>query len=79
MFGGPKRIPIPHAEGAHGGGDPVMLEQIFSANPPPDPLNRAASHIDGAASILMGIAANESMDSGKAIDVDDLLSLPVTA
>jgi predicted dehydrogenase len=79
MFSGPRRIAIPHAEGAHGGGDPVMLEQIFSANPPPDPLNRAASHIDGAASILMGIAANESMETGQAINVDDLLPLPLTA
>jgi hypothetical protein len=34
-----------------------MLEQIFAPNPPADPFNRAASHIDGAASILLGIAA----------------------
>ena len=52
---------FPVAEGGHGGGDMVMLEQLFAPVPPPDPFNRAASHIDGAASILMGIAANQSI------------------
>jgi hypothetical protein len=64
-------------EGGHGGADPVMLEQLFSPDPPPDPFNRAASHIDGAASILMGIAANESIQTGQMIVVDDLFALPV--
>src|SRR5690606_15646739 len=76
MFGVPYDVAIPNAEGAHGGGDVIMLEQLFAAEPPPDPFDRAATHIDGAASILMGIAANESMRSGRAIDCDDLLKLP---
>ncbi len=75
MFGLPTDVPLPHADGAHGGGDPVMLEQIFSPNPPTDPFGRAATHLDGAASILMGIAANESIESGRAIEVDDLLKI----
>ncbi len=76
MFGRPYTVEIPAAEGGHGGADPVMLEQIFSPNPPPDPYQRAASHIDGAASILMGIAANESIATGKMVEVDALLKLP---
>lgn len=76
MFGRPYIVEIPEGVGGHGGGDRVMLEQIFAANPPADPFNRAASHIDGAASILMGIAANESMATGQPITVDDLLKLP---
>lgn len=76
MFGQPYEVDIPAGEGGHGGADPVMLEQIFSPNPPPDPFNRAASHIDGAASIMMGIAANESIRTGKLIRVDDLFPLP---
>ena len=59
MFGTPYEAEIPEGDGDHGGADPVMLEQIFSPNPPEDPYKRAASHIDGAASILTGIAANE--------------------
>ncbi|MBN1430031.1 MAG: Gfo/Idh/MocA family oxidoreductase [Anaerolineae bacterium] len=76
MFGTAYEVEIPPAAGGHGGADPVMLEQIFSPNPPADPFNRAASHIDGAASILVGISANESMKMGKLIDVDDLFVLP---
>jgi len=76
MFGLPVDVPIPEAQGAHGGGDAVLLEQLFATKPPADPYHRAASHIDGAASILLGIAANESMVTGQAIDVDSLLELP---
>jgi hypothetical protein len=53
-----------------------MLEQIFAENPPPDPFARDASHIDGAASILMGICANESMRTEKMINVDEMFKLP---
>lgn len=76
MFAEPYEVAIPKAEGGHGGADPVMLEQIFSPNPPADPFNRAASHIDGAASILMGISANRSIATGLPVNVDDLLKLP---
>jgi predicted dehydrogenase len=77
MFGTGYEVEIPKAEGGHGGADPVMLEQIFSPNPPPDPFNRAASHVDGAASIMLGIAANEAMRTGKMVHIDDLFALPV--
>ncbi|MBN1286937.1 MAG: Gfo/Idh/MocA family oxidoreductase [Anaerolineae bacterium] len=76
MFQAPYEVDIPAARGGHGGGDPVMLAQIFSPNPPEDPYKRAASHIDGAASILLGISANHSMRTGQLIHVDDLLKLP---
>jgi hypothetical protein len=48
-------------------------------NPPPDPYRRAASHIDGAASILVGISANEAMKTGRLVTVDDLFRLPEKA
>jgi predicted dehydrogenase len=76
MFGSQYEVEIPPAEGGHGGADPVMLEQLFSPNPPPDPFNRAASHFDGAASILMGLAANESIRTGQLVHTPDLFSLP---
>jgi predicted dehydrogenase len=76
MFDQPYAVDVPAGDGGHGGADPVMLEQLFSPNPPPDPFNRAASHIDGAASILMGIAANQSIATGQAVNVDDLFVLP---
>ena len=76
MFGMPYDVEVPAGEGGHGGADPILLEQLFSPNPPADPFKRAASHIDGAASILVGIAANESMKTGKMIMIDDLFALP---
>ena len=76
MFGVPKVIEVPTAKGGHGGGDPVMLEQIFSPTPPQDPFSRAATHIDGAAAVLIGAAGNVSIESGKPVNIDDLLKLP---
>ncbi len=76
MFGKPYEAPIPETTGGgHGGGDRVMLEQIFSPTPPLDPFARAASHIDGAASILLGIAANMSMAENRLVSVDEILPL----
>jgi predicted dehydrogenase len=75
MFKPPYNVKIPAAAGGHGGADPVMLEQIFHPNPPYDKFNRGASHIDGAASILLGIAANKSLETKQMIQVDDLLQL----
>lgn len=75
MFGQPYEVDVPVADGGHGGADPVMLEQLFAPNPPPDPYKRAASHIDGAASVLVGIAANESMRTGRQITIADLFDL----
>ena len=76
MFGVPREIEIPKATGGHGGGDPVMLRDIFDPNAPADPLKRAASHIDGAASILMGISANESIRTGMPVKCDEMIPLP---
>ncbi len=52
-----------------------MLEQIFAPAPPADPFHRAASHVDGAASILLGIAANKSIETGTLIRTSDLVTL----
>jgi predicted dehydrogenase len=59
--------------GGHGGGDGVMLADIFDPKVPKDPLHRKASHSDGAYSILIGIAACHSIDTGKAISIPALL------
>ena len=76
MFGQSYDVDVPSGDGGHGGADPVMLEQLFSPNPPFDPYRRAASHIDGAASALVGISANLSMKTGQLVTVGDLFPLP---
>jgi predicted dehydrogenase len=76
IFGKPYEVDVETIDGPHGGGDRIMLEQIFSSHPPPDPFHRAASHIDGTASILLGICANESMRTGQSVTCDDMVALP---
>lgn len=75
IHGTPYSVEVPEGVGGHGGGDRVMLEQIFHPNPPQDPYQRAASHIEGAASILLGIAANRSIACGQAVEVDEFLAI----
>ncbi len=71
----PETIEAWRGTGDHGGADPVMLSHLFDArNAGPDRYGRSSTHIDGAWSILTGIAANASVASGAAIDVDDLLA-----
>ena len=74
MFGTPYKVDFKSGEGGHGGGDPVLLNDIFGV-PEYDPLNRAASHIDGAMSILTGIAANESMKTGMPVNIKGLVNI----
>jgi len=73
MFGKPYEIDFEEGKGGHGGGDTVMLNDIFG-DPQPDRFRRAASHIDGAYSILTGIAANKSIASGTPVRIRDLLT-----
>jgi predicted dehydrogenase len=72
MFDEPYSAELLKAEGGHGGGDPVLLNDLFGV-PAPDPLKRAASHVDGAMSIMTGIAANQSIRTGLPVWVADLL------
>ena len=76
MFEPAYEVEIRKLEGGHGGGDPVMLDDIFNPNAPYDPLHRAASHIDGAMSIMTGICANKSMASGQPVNVFDYIDIP---
>ncbi|KFA72800.1 hypothetical protein S40288_06368 [Stachybotrys chartarum IBT 40288] len=75
LFEKPVEVPVEEGGGAHGGGDEVLLEDLFGT-PVSDGFRRAASHVDGAASILTGIAANRSMATGEVVRVDDILKLP---
>ena len=66
-------VDIWESQGGHGGGDWLMLRDIFDPTAEMDPLKRAADQRSGAYSILTGIAANLSMKSGQAVVVADLV------
>jgi predicted dehydrogenase len=76
LFEKPREIEIPEGQGSHGGGDVVLLDDLFG-EPVSDQYLRAASHVDGALSILTGIAANRSIETGQAVHVDDVFRIPV--
>ncbi|KAH9433073.1 hypothetical protein MCOR02_007744 [Pyricularia oryzae] len=71
----PEEIELQDSVGAHGGGDSVLLQDLFG-EPVSDEYMRAASHLDGALSILTGIAANRSIATGQVVNVDDVLHIP---
>lgn len=58
----------------HGGGDKRLHEQIFKHPELKDPFDRAAGIRDGAMSILIGIAARKSIESGQPIKIGELTS-----
>lgn len=60
-------------EGGHGGGDKILLDDIFLPEKKNDIYKRAADYRSGAYSILTGIAANLSIESGKAVKISDLV------
>jgi predicted dehydrogenase len=72
-FKPPQALEPRTGKGGHGGGDPVLLADIFDPNAPADPLRRKADQHDGAYSILVGVAACRSADTGQAVRIADLL------
>jgi len=61
------------AEGGHGGGDRVMLDDIFAPGPQPDNYLRAADERAGAAACAVGFAANRCFETARAVDIAELL------
>jgi predicted dehydrogenase len=65
-FGAAERIHVLHEAGGHFGGDPALQRMLFGAGQD-DPLGQRAGARAGALSVLCGVAAVESMDSGKPV------------
>ena len=70
-FGPAEEVPIPEAEGGHGGGDAVLLRDVFRGVGD-DPLGHAASWHDGVRSMVVGLAGNRSLETGAAVRIADL-------
>jgi predicted dehydrogenase len=61
-------------DGGHGGGDPLMLADLYLPETPADPTFRASDEHGGAASCLIGAAANRSFLDGQPVRIADLVS-----
>ena len=60
-------------EGGHGGGDKILLDEIFLPDKINDKYKRAADHRSGAYSILTGIAANMSFQTGQTVNIPNII------
>ena len=74
LFDALQVINVINKGGGHGGGDPLISRDLFAGIAPSDRTKCAAGSRDGAMSVLVGVAARESLKSGKPIKIADLLN-----
>lgn len=71
----PQMIRMSPADGGHWGGDPLMKDKLFKDQTQPDPLQQTAGTRDGVMSVLAGVAARKSAESGKPVKIAGLTTL----
>ena len=69
IFGGRERINVIKNEGGHGGGDPLLLEDIFLGEDPNRKFDILAKSVDGLRAISIGDAVYESIMDGQVKDL----------
>ncbi len=67
------QVDVWKGEGGHGGGDDVMLNDVFNPNRQADKYLRAADQRAGAYSMLVGAAANQCFNTGQAVKIAELV------
>lgn len=70
-FAGVEEVEIPEGTGGHGGGDALLLSDVFNG-PGDDPLGRPSDWMDGLRAIAVGICGNESIATGRAVTPAEL-------
>jgi predicted dehydrogenase len=73
LRGAPQDLEVWTGKGGHGGGDNVMLTEVFGTAEP-DKYKRAADERSGLYSCLIGASANKSFVSGNSVKVADLVT-----
>ena len=69
IFSGRERIYAIASEGGHGGGDPLLLEDIFLGEDPARKYEILAKSVDGLRAISVGDAVFKSIEDGKVQDL----------
>jgi len=73
-FSEPVELEVETRPGGHGGGDPLLLEELFGRDKSGDSLSQRADHMDGVWSMLVGLGACQSIQSGgKPVILSELL------
>ncbi|MBI9070245.1 MAG: Gfo/Idh/MocA family oxidoreductase [Melioribacteraceae bacterium] len=70
-----KVVDVAFEKAGHGGGDKRLHDKIFKNPDMEDPFKRAAGVRDGAMSVLIGIGARNSIESGNPTKISDLTDL----
>jgi len=70
-----KKLDVKFPKGGHGGGDELLQDKVFRTPDQEDPFERAAGVRDGAMSILIGVAARKSIESGEQVRIAELTDL----
>ncbi|WP_300342648.1 Gfo/Idh/MocA family protein [Nesterenkonia sp.] len=74
-----REITIVNGEGSHGGGDKLLLDDIFRG-PGEDPYRRPAGLTDGIQAIAVGVCGNKSLQTRLPVEVAEVeLGLPGAA
>jgi predicted dehydrogenase len=76
-FGQTHLIHVHGGPGGHGGGDNKMRDKIFKDPNAADPYQQAAGVRDGVLAVLIGVAARQSVETGKPIRIDALTDIPL--
>jgi len=71
-----QEIEIPAGVGGHGGGDAMLLDDVFRGVQN-DPLGRAAGYLDGIRSVIVGVSGNTSLAERRAVETAEF-GLPLT-
>lgn len=74
LFGSKEVIHVVKREGGHGGGDPVIQEDMFLGVDPKRPYPILSGAIDGAYAVATGEAVWRSAQENRPIRIEDLLS-----
>jgi len=73
LFGGVKTYHVPTEEGGHGGADRRLKDDLFTFENSKDPLGQCADSRAGAMSLLIGAAANKSIEENRFVKIEELL------
>jgi predicted dehydrogenase len=75
LWGEQEVIKVDYSRGGHGGGDERLHDQIFRHNQAQDEYKHMAGTRDGAMSILIGVAARNSIETRQPIQIGNLTTL----
>ncbi|SDO32474.1 Gfo/Idh/MocA family protein [Halobacillus aidingensis] len=76
LFGSKETIHVLKQEGGHGGGDPIIQEDIFMGEDPARPYQVLSGSEDGAYAVTTGEAVWKSVKEKQAIQIEDLFHQP---